>query len=472
MKLHTNSRPKGMTATFLLALPAVVIVLSILVWVTAVSHSGFWADDFVNLLHYNKSLGDLSYHQNQGKYVINVFWALGTLAFGLGSVAPYLVLNTLVFAAGVVVWLWAGTRAKWGVIDAWWIGSLFVATAAWLPTVLWSSNIVHSVAFLALGLGLLAHERSMQARTVRDSMLWSLAGGAAWTLAVVSDLLYLGLLVIAAYCAFHQVQKIRRFGVTTYRASLAVGLWNLAIPAAYFVGVAYPATTASSAYANNGVQFIRQNLHFYREILAPTSLLVVIYITAVVLGVIGGAFCVRRRDWFPLATLGAAGAVALGALIQSQQRDIHYMAMPLLLVFSALAASAQALLVGQTKRHLQMRSGLLLVATVTLFLLFRQGTDVRSYFVQTPLGRSLAAFRSQVGELTPENGTICATLNLDPQQQALFIADISGTNGFLVPPISAARAYLMPAGVACPASATASHITVSLNQRSDFVAAH
>ncbi len=113
MESRISSEHNGMTATLLAALPAVVIILSVLTWITALSHSGFWADDFVNLLHYNKSLGDLSYHQNQGKYVINFFWALGTLAFGLGSVIPFLILNALVFATGVVVWLWAGSATRW-----------------------------------------------------------------------------------------------------------------------------------------------------------------------------------------------------------------------------------------------------------------------------------------------------------------------------------------------------------------------
>jgi hypothetical protein len=471
MKQSTSVKPKGITAMLLLAFPVLVIILSMMVWVTAVSHSGFWADDFFNITHYNRSLGDLSYHDNQGKYVINVFWALGTLAFGLGSVVPFLLFNTLVFATGVVMWLWIGTRARWGITEAWWIGGLFLATAAWLPTALWSSNIVHSVGFLALGFGLLAHERCLKARTIRESILWSLAGGAAWTLAIVSNLLYLGLLVIAAYCAFHQLLKIRQLGVATIRAGLAVGSWNLLIPAIYFVGIAYPATTASSAYATNGFQFIRQNLHFYRESLAPTGLLAAVYITALVFGIVGSVLSIRRRDWFPLVLLGAAGAVALGALIQSQQREIHYLAMPLLLIFSALAAGAQTMLIGRSKRRLRIRGGLLLAAAVTLFLIFRQGTDVRSYFVQSPFGDSLAAFRSEVASLTPESGIICATLDLDPQQQTLFIAQISGENGFLVPPISATQAYLVPMGGACPASGAPARITVRLNARGDFVAA-
>jgi hypothetical protein len=473
MKPNISFKPKSATAMWLVALPALVIILGIMVWVTAVSRSGFWADDFFNITHYNQSLGNLSYHHNQGKYVINVFWALGTLAFGLGSVVPFLILNTLVFTAGVVIWLWTGTRARWGITEAWWIGGLFVATAAWFPTALWSSNIVHSVAFLALGFGLLAHERCMKARTVRESMLWSLAGGAAWTLAVISDLLYLGLLVIAAYCAFHQLLKIRQLGVATIRAGLAVGSWNLLIPAIYFVGIAYPATTASSAYATNGFQFIRQNLHFYRASLAPTSLLAAVYIIALVFGIVGGVLSIRRRDWFPLVILGAAGAIALGALIQSQQRDIHYLAMPLLLIFSAIAAGTRPVLFGQSTRVVRLRGALLLAAILALFLLFRQGTSVRSYFVQSPYGDDygLTAFRSQAAALTPESGTICAKLALNAQYQALFVAAMSGEDGFLIPPISAARAYLVPAGESCPANAVTAHITVSLNARGDFVAA-
>jgi hypothetical protein len=470
MKQNTSSKPQGVTAMLLLALPALVIILSIMVWVAAVSHSGFWADDFFNITHYNRSLGDLSYHDNQGKYVINIFWALGTLAFGLGSVVPFLLLNTLVFAVGVVMWLRIGTRARWGITEAWWIGGLFLATAAWLPTALWSSNIVHSVGFLTLGLGLLAHERCMKARTVRDSMLWSLSGGAAWTLAVISNLLYLGLLFIAAYCAFHQVRKIRQLGLATTRAGLLVGTWSLLVPIVYFLAIAYPSTTASAPYANSGLQFVRQNLHYYRELLAPTTILLVLYVVVLVLGAIGGIAAIRRRDWFPIAVLGAAGATAIPALVQGQQRDIHYAAMPLLLTFSALAAGAYPVLISRSKQLTRMRNGLVLITAVSLIFIFRQGTGVRSFFIQTPYGGRLTTFRSEVASLTPEGGTICANLELSTQNQALLTAEMSGDNGFLIPPIDAAQAFLLPEGQPCPAPTSATHITIKMNPQGDFIA--
>jgi hypothetical protein len=452
----------------LLALPLVVIFLSLSVWVVAVSRSGFWADDFLNVTHYARTLGDLADdHINTGKYVANVFWAVGTIAFGAGSVVPFLMLNGLVFATGLIMWLWAGARASWSSVDAWWIGGVFIATAAWFPTTLWSSNIVHSGGFLALGAGILAHGRAMSARTIRGTACWSVASGAAWTFAVVSDLLYIGLLVIALYCAWHQVCKLRRLGAQMPRATVLVGFWNLLLPVLYFVTVAYPSTTSNKAYARNGLQFVHDNLRFYRSLLAPTDLLTAVYAALLVGASVGALAALRRREFFPIAMLGAAGATALPALVQSQQRGIHYMAMPLLLVFSALAAGARPLLLGEFK---PLKGTLLLAAVATLLLLFRQGADVRAYFAQSPYGSSLATFRSEVASLTPAGGIICARLDLDASHQALFIAEMSGEHGFLVPPISAAQAVLVAGATPCPANGLVAHITVNLNARGDFVA--
>jgi hypothetical protein len=460
------------TRIALAALPVAVLVLNFMVWITAVSRSGFWADDFLNVTRYARSLGDLSNDRmNQGKYVANLFWAIGTEAFGNGSVVPFLLLNAVVFAGGVVIWLRAGINANWSALDALWIGGVFIATTAWLPTTLWSSNIVHSAGFLALAAGIVAHQRCMRARSLQSTVLWSVATGVAWTLAVVSNLLYIGLLAIAAYCVVHQVLKLRHFGVSAARASIGVGFWSLLVPLIYFATVAYPSTTANSAYATNGLQFIHQNLRFYRALLAPSALLVAVYFIVLLGALFSGAVAARRRDWFPIALLAGAFATALPALIQSQQRDIHYMAMPLLLSFSSLAAGVRPLLLGHTKIHFRLRGALLLGAVVALFLIFRQGADIRSYFVQTPYGHNLLAFRSTIARLGPENATICATMDLDAQQQALLVAEMSGQDGFAVPPINAAQTFLLAPGAPCPAQSSATRITISLNTRSEFVAA-
>lgn len=462
---------KHPVTTALLTLPFVVLSVNVMVWATAVSRSGFWADDFLNVTRYANSLGNLADDRmNQGKYAANLFWALGTEAFGNGSVIPFLLLNGLVLTGGLVIWLRAGIGSRWSAVDAWWIAAMFIATAAWLPTALWSSNIVHSAGFLALAAAILAHQRSIRAETLRSSMLWSAASGLAWTIGVVSNLLYIGFLPIAAYCAVHQLLRMRRFAVSHTKAGIAVSFWNLVLPIVYFATVAYPSTTANSAYATNGLSFIHQNLRYYRSLLAPSVILVVFYFALLIFGLAAGVVAARRRDWFPLALLAGAAATALPALVQSQQRDIHYMAMPLLLSFSAFAAGARPLLEGRSTRHVQLRGTLLILAVVALFLVFRQGSGIRAYYVSTPYGHDLLAFRSQAARLTPEGDAICATMELNAQQQALFIAEMSGQEGFAVPPISAAQTYLLAPGATCPAQASVAHIIIRLNGRDEFVA--
>jgi hypothetical protein len=460
------------TRLLLIALPLLAILLSLLVWITGLSHSGFWADDFANLTHYDRSLGDLSSDQlNKGKYIINIFWALGTEAFGSGSDVPFLLLTSSVFATGVVMWLRAGVRVRWGRRDAWWIAGVFIATAAWLPLTMWSSNITHTAAFLALGVGYSAHQLSIRARTIRRSLAWSAVGGAAWTLAIVSNLLYVGLLVIAFYCSVYQVLRMRRFEVSAKRLAATVAAWNLVIPMIYFAAIAYPATVASSVYADNGLQFVHANFRYYRAALAPALLLSGLYAAIVVIGVAGGVVAVRRKDWFPLAVLAAAGATALPTFMQGQQRGIYYLSMPLLLTLSGFVAGVNPLL-ERVKRNRRAVTAVLLVAAATmLVLVFRQGTEVRAYYVQTPAGDALAAFRAQVAALTPEAAVVCATMDLSQADQDLLIAEMSGENGFLVPPISAARAYLVPSGQPCPSQAPTARLTIELNPRGEFFAA-
>ncbi len=462
-----NSRPSTQTA-LLLVVPCVIVVLNVFVWITAVSRSGFWADDFLNVTHFAHSLGDLSDdHINTGKYIINIFWAIGTEAFGNGSVVPFLLLNSLVFSMGLVIWLRSGIKTNWSFVDAWWIGGLFVATAAWLPTALWSSNITHSGGFLALGVGAWAHNRSMDARTARSTTYWSVTTGVAWTFAIVSNILYVGLIVFAAYCAWHQIDKLRRLGTETSIAVVTVVFWNLVLPVVFFLTVAYPGTTSHAGYTVTGLQFVHENLRFYRLALAPTFLLMVIYLGLLVCAVIGAIVSVRRRDFFPAAVLGAAGATMLPALVQSQQRDIHYVAVPLLLLFSAFASGMSPVISDVSRRW---KYTIFIAGLIAILFIFEQGANIRSYFVQSPYGSSLVTFRSEVASLAPEGAVICARLDLDVPHQTALIGGMSGEAGFLVPPISAARVYLIPPDNTCPATASVTHITVNLNARGNFVA--
>jgi hypothetical protein len=433
-----------------------------------VSRSGFWADDFLNVIHFNRTLGDISdNHINTGKYVINIFWATGTEAFGTGSVAPFLMLNMLVFAAGLVMWLRAGIGWVWGLVDACWIGGLFIAAAAWMPTVLWSSNITHSGGFLALGVGMIAHRQTMGSRTTRGVAGWSLVGGFAWVFAVVSNLIYIGLMPIAAYCTWWQIQKLRPLGFKTRNATFLTGSWNVVLPLVYFAAVAYPGTKSSSAYASTGLRFLHENLRYYRLALAPSALLIAVYGGLLTMAVSGSVVGLRRRDFFPMAVLSAACATAIPALVQGQQRYIHYVAMPLLLLFSAAVLGCRLSLSGRSHR---VKYGVLCGACISLLLIFQQAWNIRDYFIKTPYGSTIKRFRSEVASLAPEGGVICARLDLDDAHRALFIAALSGEDGFRMPPISAAQVSFTQDGKPCATTSPPVYITVGLGQRGEFVA--
>jgi hypothetical protein len=455
----------------LMGLPLLVVVLDLMVWITAATKSGFWADDFLYLTHFSGTLGSLSNDQiNVGEYVLNIFWGVGTTAFGTGSVLPFLMVDGLVFSSGLVVWLIAGTGNRWRAVDAWWIAGLFIATSAWLPTTLWASNITHATGFLALGVGLLAHERSMNAQTLRRTAYWALVSGSTWTVAIAGNPLYAGLMPLAIYFTYSQVVRMRSLTENRTAVNAAVIAWSLVVPTAYFAFIGYPAKTASAPYAHNGLGFFHQNLDYYKSELAPTTALTAFYVALVVVSIVGSIVAARRKDWFPTAVLLAAGATAVPALVQSQQRFIHYFAMPLLLTFTAAVVALRPLLSSRSKQLLPLKWVAFIAAAIMLFLTFKQGSGVRTYFIDTPYGESLASFRSQVASLSPGGGPICAHLALDSSQEQLFIAEMSGEAGFVVPPIGASHVYLLPPGTACPIGASATQITVHLNPRANPVA--
>ena len=259
---------------------------------------------------------------------------------------------------------------------------------------------------------------------MRDAAAWSFLGGLAWTAAVVSNLLYLGLLVIALHFVLLQAARMRALGASKPLIALVGGAWNLLAPVAYFAAVGYPATRSNPAYATTGLSFVRANLSYYRTSLAPTAALLAVYVVIVLATLAGALLATRRRDLFALALLGAAAATLLPALLQGRQRDVHYLAMPLLLVFSALGTGAREPALGGRVERLAAAA-----LCLGLGLIFRQGADLRSYFVATPYGGQLAAFRSRVAPLTPPGGVICVRLDLDPRTRRSSPPSCPGPTG-------------------------------------------
>jgi hypothetical protein len=447
-----------------------VLVASVVWAVLAITRSGFWADDFLNLTSFNHSLGNLSDdHINTGKYVINAFWALGTTLFGQGSVVPYLLLNAAVLAAGVVLWLWSGIGSRWSRVQAVWIAGLFAAGGTWWASALWSSNITHTAALLWLGAGSLCAERAVRASSLRQATAWTLCAGAAWTLTVASNLAYVGVLVLATWLLVGQLATVRRHGGAVARCA-ALAAWSLAVPLAYFVLIAYPATTSSSAYSQHGLSFISSNFAFYRRAYAPHLALSLLYLGLIALCLAGAWRGARHRRWFPLVALLSAVAMLVPALVQGQQREVNYVAVSVLVLVSGAVAGLRELAGAVPLRRRRFAIPAACAAgALALVLLIDGSASQRSYFLHTPYGRSLAAFRAGAAHLVPSGAALCSELDLDEPTLERFVAELSGPRGFQVPPVRARSVAFVSRGEPCPA-ADSSAIAVRQNPGGSFTA--
>ena len=454
-----------------MAVPLLVLAITLVVWVVAVSKSGFFADDYFNLVRYGPSFGDLANTTiNQGRYTINAFWHLGQLAFGDGSVIPFLVSDALVFACGLLAWLSAWSGNQWSRTEAWLVAGLLLAPGIALPIVLWSSNIVHAAAFFGVGLASLANKRSLATCNATASVLWLLAGALGWLLAVVSDPLYIGSICIAGFCAYSQFKHLRHLGVEARSCLLLVAGANVVVPVAYFLFVALPSTTSAAPYSHVGLRFLRTNLSFYHSHLAASNWVAAAYVFIILAAIVFPVIAALRGGFFPVSVTAAGWLSASIALLQGQQRSIHYMCFALLCLVSAAVAGAESLRVALSPKMVhRAAAGWYAILLIISLVLLRSGLPVRSYFLTEPYGSDLINVRAEVASLVPTGTDVCIDLDLSPAERARFTAEIAQIYGFEVPPVSAGSVLLSP-GLSCRPRPGSFAVVIKLAPGGEFVA--
>lgn len=440
----------------LLMLPAlVVLALLVAAWVSGVSNAGFWADDFTNMTLYGHSVGDLTdTARNDGKYTINVAWWLGTVAFGTGSALPYLLMVSLVSVLGVWLWLRSGVPVRWGSVQAWWVAAAWAATATPLGIMLWSSNIVHAVSLLCLGVALAAHGRAQRADATGEAVAWSSVGAFSWLVLIVSNPLYLGVLLVALVLVLEESAgwiRRTRWGARGRRTAL-VGMVaaHIGVPSAYFLLVAFPRTTSRSSYSAFGLSEIPGNVAYYVDRLAPTWWSLAAYAGIFVAAAAVVVVQLLRRDLFPAALLISAAGVTVPVLMQGQQRADHYLAVPALLVLSALAAGTRprdARAAWLERRWVRVVG--ILASSLALFALFDGSSAVRGWWTSTPLGAQIAAARDEIAQGTASGAALCVELDMDEASKPVFVAGMGGAGGLQLDPVLAGSVEYVDVGE-CP----------------------
>lgn len=451
--------------------PGVVVFLSATVWIGALLRSNFFADDFYQLATYSGFNNLFNVHLDQGQFAVNIFWTVGTMAFGYGSAVPYLLLNSSILFGGLGMWL-IGCRNRWPATYGWWVAGLLAANAAWMTTALWSANCTHSVALFALGGAMLCHESVLRAGELQAARSWSLLGAAAWLLVVASDPLYIGVVPIIIYCCLIQRPHLLRSSGSSWLTN-AVLLCNVLLPSLYFALIGYPQKSAVAAYSGSSLRFIVTDLRLYVDQMAPSTITQAVYLSLAIVTGVAVVGALIRRDFFPVAC-GLSAALMIGILLtESQQIYPNYTVIPLLLVLSACLAGCTTVARSSRWRvpSRSFRGAAIVLAAISLAVLFYAGSGVRAYFTATPYGdqRGLALFRYQVASMVPPGTPLCVVLELARADGVEFKAWMAQEYGFLLAPINAASVYFADSQGQCPSSATAT-INVTEDASGEFLA--
>jgi hypothetical protein len=453
---------------FFLAIPLLVLFLTSCCWFGALVKSGFLADDFLNLVTYSNFSHFFSIQYDDGQFPVNVFWTVGYISFGTGSAIPYLLVDTTVFVSGLFLWLRAGTARRWAAPQGWWIAAFVLASAAWMLIALWSSNVSHSIALLALGAAMLVQERAVDSTRCRRLLFWSLAEALAFTLMVASDPLYIGVLPLAVYCTVEQVSVLRSLGVDRRLHGLLS--WSVLLPLLYFFLISYRVKNSDAAYAGSNIEYLARDWAFYVAQMAPTRLIKAAYLTVFLATGVGSVWALRYRQFFAVACCLSVGLMGGIILSERQQLFTNYTVVPSLLILSACVAGWTTVFrsggFGIVRRCWWVPP---LAATVLVAILFYSGGAIRAYFEATPYGteRGLVQLRDSVATLSPPGEPLCVVETMGSSDEVEFNAWIANGDAFLVDPVDAAYTSVVSAPSDCLAGVP-TIVDVGVARNGDF----
>lgn len=417
-----------------------VLGLSLLANLTGIFTAGFFADDFTNLVRFNRSWGDLSPMVNDGKFTMNLMWALGTLAFGASTPIPYLIAVTLLYWLGMVIFALSGQVLGWySATGSLWILSFQSATSFYLGITLWSSNVVHAASVFFIGLAFLSFVQGSVATdwkfSGRNSLFVSLFIG----LAIVSNPLYLGFALLSVKSAMASrslliQSKIPERGLG-FREKLFVYIQFIAAisPIVYSFFIAIPSVTSKAIYSLASQSDALSNLEFYWEqssALAPVRVVLAFVLITPLYSVVAE---IARRRFVPLILLAAALSVFAILLLQSSQRSIHYLTMPMAVL---VVLAVKAIMEVRESHNAFLRAMAVLTGSLVLLSVFVGSTWQRSWFTEQTHTKSVNELRTNVFDLARGEDKICLELAMDDSQSNRLVASIGGDNGFRVYPFS------------------------------------
>lgn len=454
-------KPRNVFQDFLVYPSILVILLSIIAVIVAIPNNSFWADDFGNIKAFNSHLGTWNdFTVNAGRPVLNLFFYIMGMSFGTGSATPYLIASSLVVIGGLVMILMAAVSL--GIISlrmSIFISAILMASATLFPIFLWSTNITHGASIFCLGVfSLLVSKNFQHGEKSRHSILWE----AFWVLLIIfCNPLYIGTIIL--FSTLTLVVRIHKYGFEgkfTKRIYFTYTTISMVLPIIYFFTVSQPEQKKNLSYANTSLTNIIPNLEFYLGGLLSTKVFMFFFFLLSVL-----IFKFFRLTAIDLVLIASAGSILLPVLIQSNQRVLNYLVLPLLFLGVFLARIFD--------RCLSKRSNFNFLVYAIIFLLpclvFSTTNNTRSWYISPGLGSETKTLIEQIHSFTPQGTKLCIDFKMSSQDEIFLVGGFSGESAFAISPIFSPDTQLSMYSD-CPSDPERLQIIVERNPSGKFLA--
>jgi hypothetical protein len=306
---------------------------------------------------------------------------------------------------------------------------LFASLSLW-PILFWSTNITHGASIFLFGTALIFS--SLNLRWKKNTAIALAVEGLSLGLVILCNPLYIGVSTIFA------VTRI----ILEYKGSLSpnriiysrvVLYFFLAVvwPILYFFAISQPNQSRNVAYAGASIENILGNLRFYSYGLNDFGLGISLLIFCMLL-------IFTRPNWLDLALLGAGASVLFPVLMQSNQRALNYLVLPIICFGSVLSRSFTKLFDSKSRYSFV---ALILILGMPV-ISYDQTSNIRAWYRNPGLGSEAKDVLKQVNNLVPDHSNLCVSFRLEQNDENFIIAGISGESGFEISPVNSANTLL------------------------------
>ena len=221
---------------------------------------------------------------------------------------------------------------------------------------------------------------------------------------------------------FREIENKSKKLITIYLVYFSI---SIVMPIVYFLLVSQPEQEKNLSYANTSFDNIIPNLEYYSHGLISSKFtlgfLLVIFLVLLVN---------FPKKFLDLGFLGASGTVLFPVLIQSNQRVLNYLVVPILFL---------SLILARMMEHHLLQSPLRgWLVYFILFLLpiavFTSTKETRSWYVYPGLGSETRSLIMQVHEEVPQGSKLCVSFAMSKSDENFLIGGFSAGSAFAISP--------------------------------------